>query len=134
LFVYKTQRGAKDRSATQSVQGQTSIKRYLCYPSFSCVSLDRFERNSMSTLIIFCLRVKVKLFEVIHLSAGRFSYNRNWRLHWGDSLKSKFLVFDFSSLTLFYPLIVSDLVHSSFDWFHELIGSLTHHTQPSCQD
>jgi hypothetical protein len=31
----------------------------------------------MSTLSIFCLRVRVKLFEVIHLSAGRFSYNNN---------------------------------------------------------
>jgi hypothetical protein len=133
LFVYRTQRGAKNRSATRSVQGQTSIKRYFCSPSFSCVSLDRFERKSVSTLSIFCLRVRVKLLEAIYLSAGRFSYKRNWRLHWGDSLKSKFIVLIFNSLTLFYPLIVSDLVHSSFDWFHELIGSLPHHTQHSCR-
>jgi hypothetical protein len=78
LFVCRTQRGAKDWSATQSVQGQTSIKRYFCYPSFSCVSLYRFERKSMSTLSIFCLRVRVKLFEVIYLSIGRFSYNREF--------------------------------------------------------
>jgi hypothetical protein len=29
----------------------------------------------VSTLSIFCLRVRVKLFEAIYLSAGRFSYN-----------------------------------------------------------
>jgi hypothetical protein len=57
------------------MQGQTSIKRYFCSPSFSCVGLDRFERKSVSTLSILCLRVRVKLLEVIYLSAGRFSYN-----------------------------------------------------------
>jgi hypothetical protein len=66
------------------VQGQTLIKRYFCYIPFSCVSLDRFERKSVSTLRIFCLRVRVKLFEAIYLSAGRFSYNRRkgqgWRV------------------------------------------------------
>jgi hypothetical protein len=77
LFVRRTQRGAKDWSATRSVQGKTSIKRYLCHPSFSCVSLDIFERKSVSTLSIFCLRVRVKLFEAIYLSAGRFSYNKH---------------------------------------------------------
>jgi hypothetical protein len=75
LFVYRTQRGAKDWSSTRSVQGQTSIKRYFYSPSFSCISLYRFERKSVSTLSIFCLRVRVKLFEAIYLSAGRFSYN-----------------------------------------------------------
>jgi hypothetical protein len=133
LFFYRTQRGAKDRSSTRSVQGKTSIKRYFYSPSLSCVSLYRFEMNSVSTLSIFCLRVRVKLLEAIYLSAGRFYYNRNWRLRWGDSLKSKLLVLIFSSLTLFYPLIVSDLVHSSFDWFHDLIGFLLHHTQHSCR-
>jgi hypothetical protein len=54
-----------------------SIKRYFYSPSFSCVGLYIFERKLVSTLIIFCLRVKVKLFEVIHLSAGRFSYNKD---------------------------------------------------------
>jgi hypothetical protein len=77
LFVCRTQRGAKDWSETQSMQGQTSIKRYFYYPSFSYVSLDRFERKSVSTLSIFCLRVRVKLFEAIYLSAGRFSYNND---------------------------------------------------------
>ena len=39
------------------------------------LGLDRFERKSVSTLSIFYLRVRVKLFEAIYLSAGRFSYN-----------------------------------------------------------
>jgi hypothetical protein len=59
-FVHKAQRGEKGWSATRSVQGQTSIKRYSCYPSVSCISLDRFERKSVSTLSIFLSRVKVK--------------------------------------------------------------------------
>jgi hypothetical protein len=32
----------------------------------------------VSTLSIFCLRVRVKLFEAIYLSAGRFSYNKEY--------------------------------------------------------
>lgn len=75
MFVCRTQRGAKDWSATRSVQGQMSIIRYFCHPSLSCVSLYRFERKSVSTLSIFCLRVRVKLFEAIYQSVGRFSYN-----------------------------------------------------------
>jgi hypothetical protein len=55
--VRRIQREAKDRSATRSVQGQTLIKRYFYHPSFPCVSLDRFERNSVSTLSIFCLEL-----------------------------------------------------------------------------
>jgi hypothetical protein len=57
-FVHRTQRGAKDWSATQERAGTNVDKRYFCHPSFSCVSLDGFERKSVSMLSIFCLELR----------------------------------------------------------------------------
>jgi hypothetical protein len=93
-FVHRPQRGAKDWSATRSVQGQTSIKRYFCYPSFSCISLDRFERKSVSMLSTFLSRVKVKLLEVdLPVRREIFLQQSKWNNSKTPGLHIKFDIF-----------------------------------------
>jgi hypothetical protein len=57
-FVHRIQREEKGLERNSERAGTNIDKRYFYHPSFSCISLDGFERKSVSMLSIFCLELR----------------------------------------------------------------------------